>query len=79
MTRAQQATYLKRAYAYVRRYPQVRVLLWFLLHDSPPAPGRPPELGIYSGLRDPDGTRNPPGTRSGTCRKKRHPRDIETP
>jgi hypothetical protein len=59
VTRAQQATYLKTAYAYVRRYPQVKVLLWYLLHDSPPAPGQAPEFGIYSGLRDPDGARKP--------------------
>ena len=59
VTRAQQAAYLKRAFSYVRRYPQVKLVMWFLLYDVPPPPGQPPEMGIYSGLRDPDGSRKP--------------------
>jgi hypothetical protein len=43
-----QANYLRRAYAYVARYPQVKLLMWFdLKDDSPPAP----YLGFYTGLR----------------------------
>ena len=57
-TRAQQAAYLRRAYKFVRKYPRVRMLLWFLLYDHRPA-GQPVEMGIYSGLREPDGTRKP--------------------
>ena len=59
VTRAQQAAYLRRAFSYVRRYPQVKLVMWFLLYDVPPPPGQPPEMGIYSGLRDPDGSRKP--------------------
>ena len=53
-----QASYLKTAYKYAGRYPQVKLLVWFLLRDVKPASGRA-DSGVYSGLRRPDGTRKP--------------------
>ena len=53
-----QARYLTRAYAVAARYPQVKVLIWFLARDVLPA-DRPPESGVYTGLRRLDGTRKP--------------------
>jgi hypothetical protein len=44
-----QANYLRRAYAYVARYPQVKLLMWFLLKDVRP-PGVPARQGFYTGL-----------------------------
>ncbi len=46
-----QATYLRRAYAYVARYPQVKMLMWYLLKDTRPAPPASPRQGFYTGLR----------------------------
>jgi len=48
-----QASYLKRAYAYAARYPQVKLLMWFLLKDHKP---QDPYQGFYTGLRTADGT-----------------------
>jgi hypothetical protein len=46
-----QASYLHSAYAYVAaHYPQVSMLLWFLVRDVPPAPSQPADLGFYTGL-----------------------------
>jgi hypothetical protein len=59
VTPHQQAAFLSDAYSYVRRYPQVKLLVWFLLCDIPPAPGKGPETGVYSGLRTSDGSRRP--------------------
>jgi len=53
-----QARYLKTAYGYAARYPQVKLLVWYLVQDSKPASG-PADLGVYCGLRRPDGTRKP--------------------
>jgi hypothetical protein len=47
---AQQADYLKRAYAYAARFPQVKLLMWFLLDDFPPV-GNDTFTGFYTGLR----------------------------
>jgi hypothetical protein len=44
-----QATYLRRAYAYVARYKQVKLLMWFDLKDDSP-PGAPYQ-GWYTGLQ----------------------------
>jgi hypothetical protein len=44
-----QANYLRRAYAYVARYKQVKLLMWFDLKDDSP-PGAP-YLGWYTGLQ----------------------------
>ena len=57
VTPVQQATYLRRAYAYVKRFPQVKMLVWYLVRDTPPPPGRGPEYGLYTGLREANGTR----------------------
>jgi hypothetical protein len=58
VTPAVQARYLTTAYSYLRRYPQVKLLIWYLLYDW-----RPREVsadrGIYSGLRSTTGTRKP--------------------
>jgi hypothetical protein len=54
---AQQAAYLTKAYAFVARYKQVKVLLWYLLTDWVD-PTQPPN-GIFSGLQQADGTRKP--------------------
>ena len=43
-----QASYLKRAYAYAARYPQVKLLMWFLLNDY--SPKGSPNSGFYTGL-----------------------------
>jgi len=51
--RITQASYLKRAYAYAARYPQVKLLMWFLLKDHKP---QDPYQGFYTGLRTADGT-----------------------
>ena len=40
---AQQANYLKRAYAYAARFRQVKLLMWFMLDDFSPS-GRPDDL-----------------------------------
>ncbi len=58
VTRAEQAAYLRRAYAFARRYKQVKMLLWYLLYDARP-PGQPAEMGVYTGLRDTGGARKP--------------------
>lgn len=47
-----QADYLRRAYAYAARYPQVKMMLWFLLDDYVPPMGSDPYQGFYTGLRD---------------------------
>ncbi len=45
-----QADYLERAYAFVaRKYPQVKLLLWYLVKDVP-GPAGSPDLGFYTGL-----------------------------
>ena len=56
VTRVEQATYLRKAYAYAARYPQVKNLFWFLVKDAHTA-GNPATQGVYTGLRETDGTR----------------------
>jgi len=53
-----QASYLKTAYSYARRYKRVKMLLWYLLYDFRPASGSA-KYGVYSGLRTSGGTRKP--------------------
>jgi len=53
-----QASYLKSAYSYVRRYKRVKLMLWYLLHDVRHA-GKPAKSGTYSGLRTIGGSRKP--------------------
>ena len=50
-----QADYLQRAYTFARRYPQVKMLMWYLLQDNSP-PGAPYQ-GFYTGLRSSNGDR----------------------
>ena len=57
VTPQQQATYLRQAYTYVQRFPQVKMLVWYLVRDTPPPPGRGPEYGLYTGLREANGAR----------------------
>ena len=46
-----QADYLERAYAFVaKKYPQVKLLMWFLVKDVPPPSGSAPDYGFYTGL-----------------------------
>lgn len=56
VTKVQQATYLKKAYAYAGRFSQVKNLFWFLIRDARPASG-PAEAGVYTGLRESGGRR----------------------
>ena len=58
VSEAAQARYLKSAYRYAARYPQVKLLIWFLLRDTRPSTGAA-DLGIYCGLRRPNGERKP--------------------
>ena len=54
---AKQAQYLDEAYAFVARFKQVKVLLWYLMTDWVD-PSQPPS-GIFSGLQKADGTLKP--------------------
>ena len=56
VTKVEQATYLKKAYAYAGRYSQVKNLFWFLVKDAHSV-GNPPDWGVYTGLRETDATR----------------------
>ena len=51
MNQVQQATYLRKAYAYVRRYTQVKVLFWYLVQGRAVRRGLPGQ-GVYTGLRN---------------------------
>jgi hypothetical protein len=46
-----QARYLKAAYAYAARYPQVKALFWYRLNDFSPTNRYSSSLGVYCGLR----------------------------
>ena len=52
-----QAAYLRRAFAYVTRYPQVKLLLWFPLWDWSATHSYGYRLGVYTGLRALSGRR----------------------
>jgi Cellulase (glycosyl hydrolase family 5) len=58
VTKKIQASYLKTAYSYARRYKQVKLLLWYLVYDVRPASG-PAQYGVYTGLRTSAGSRKP--------------------
>ena len=51
-----QAHYLRSAYAVADRYPQVKLLMWYLAKDWRP-PGQPLDAGLYMGLRRLNGTK----------------------
>jgi len=55
---SEQAAYLRQAFARARKYRQVKALFWCLLYDVRP-PGAPADQGIYTGLREADGTPKP--------------------
>jgi hypothetical protein len=57
---ADQARYLREAYAYTAsRYKQVKALLWFLVDDMPAPAGSSAQYGVYMGVRTADGVRKP--------------------
>lgn len=58
VSEALQARYLRQAYAVAGRYPQVELLVWYLVVDQT-LPGLPADTGVYTGLRRADGTRKP--------------------
>jgi hypothetical protein len=58
VSEARQARYLKDAFAVARRYPQVKMLGWYLLRDAPPS-GDDERTGVYTGLRRLNGTKKP--------------------
>jgi hypothetical protein len=49
-----QAQYLRRAYQYVQRFPQVKMLLWYPRRDQTTTGSARDPRGVYSGLRDVD-------------------------
>ena len=50
-----QANYLRRAYAYVARFPQVQTLMWYPLRDWSSTGKSSSIYGVYSGLRSVSG------------------------
>ena len=58
VSEARQARYLKDAYAVAGRYPQVKMLAWYLLRDQRPSAAAA-ETGVYTGLRRLDGSKKP--------------------
>jgi Cellulase (glycosyl hydrolase family 5) len=59
VSEATQALYLQRAFAVAARFPQVKLLIWYLVVDQAPSAGAPADEGVYTGLRRADGTRKP--------------------
>ncbi len=61
VSKADQARYLREAYALLdeRAYRQVKVMFWFLVRDWQARPQTDPDLGVFTGLIDPDGQRKP--------------------
>jgi hypothetical protein len=51
MTQIKQADYLKRAYAFARRYTRVKALFWYLRRDGSPSGRADDPNGVYTGLR----------------------------
>jgi hypothetical protein len=59
VSEADQARYLRQAYKFVERYPQIKVMLWFLVRDWEKNPVETPGVGVYTGLLEPSGERKP--------------------
>ena len=61
VSKADQARYLRQAYAYVKRYRQVKALLWFMVDDFSPTGGGADKAGdgVYMGVRTDKGVRKP--------------------
>jgi hypothetical protein len=59
VSKADQARYMRQSYAYVRRYPQVKALLWFLVDDWNPSGTAADKAGdgVYMGVRTYRGAR----------------------
>ena len=58
--KADQARYLRQAYAYTAsHYKQVKALFWFLVDDMPAAKGASSSTGVYMGVRTAAGARKP--------------------
>jgi hypothetical protein len=57
VTAAQQADFLRRAYVFAGRYPQIKLLIWYTLHDWSPTDRADDPRGIYLGLRNLRGAR----------------------
>lgn len=55
VTPVQQASYLRKAYAYAGRYSQVKVLFWLCVKDFDPPEA--PNYAVFTGLRQADGDR----------------------
>ena len=60
VSKADQARYLRQAYAYTAaHYKQVKALFWFLVDDMPAAKGASSSTGVYMGVRSSAGARKP--------------------
>ena len=61
VSRAEQARYMRQAFSYAARYPQVKALLWFLVDDWNPSGSRLDRAGngVYMGVRTYKGQRKP--------------------
>jgi hypothetical protein len=59
VSKADQARYLRQAYAYAQRYRQVKALLWFMVDDYSPGGSDKAGDGIYMGVRTSTGVRKP--------------------
>ncbi len=60
VSKADQARYLRQAFSYAKRYPQVKALLWFLVDDWNPTGGADKAgEGVYMGVRTAAGVRKP--------------------
>jgi hypothetical protein len=58
VSESEQARYLRQAFAYAKRYPQVKALLWFLVDDWNPTGGVDKAgEGVYMGVRTYKGSR----------------------
>jgi Cellulase (glycosyl hydrolase family 5) len=55
ISKTRQAEYLQKAYAYAARYPQVKMLVWFLRKDWSPSGSPHDPMGVYTGLRSLNG------------------------
>jgi hypothetical protein len=59
VSKADQARYLRQAYALASRYKQVKALLWFLVKDWQPAGQTGSTVGVFTGLVDQFDQRKP--------------------
>ncbi len=59
VSKEDQARYLRQAWAFVARYPRIKVMLWFLVRDWEKDPLTTPGVGVYTGLLDAAGNRKP--------------------